>query len=216
MYILQGLLGFNFDSCLPRAMSVAASFCAPWTLQTRWAGPFHQLRPPMIMSAEGSQPRRRRRPSRPKKQSSQFERSVDDLVGKRMGRGYIYYGERTGGRAGEEADAVAAAEAASAAETGQLSDEEFLKDDAILVAGGCGRTGQWITLGLVNQGFNVRVLTRDFDRAEKLFGPSGSNGKYIGEQFLQQCPLECQRRLIRLHDPDPRELSSASDIFLPC
>lgn len=78
-----------------------------------------------------------------------------------------YYGERTGNKSDAE----------YAAEKGieEPSEDEFLKDDSVLVAGGTGATGQWITLGLLNQNFNVRVLTRSFDRAEKLFGPSGSN-----------------------------------------
>lgn len=78
-----------------------------------------------------------------------------------------YYGERTGNKTDEEYKA----------EKGivEVSEDEFLKEDAVLVVGGTGRTGQWVTLGLLNQGFNVRVLTRSFGRAEKLFGPSGSN-----------------------------------------
>jgi hypothetical protein len=83
-------------------------------------------------------------------------------MGKKYGRGYIYYGEPER----LKSDPV---------EDGELEEDELLKEDAVLVVGGTGRTGQWITLGLLNQGFNVRVLTRSFERAEKLFGPSGSN-----------------------------------------
>lgn len=180
------------------AMFPAPAFCVPVGLRVSCENPssFAQTQP-LSMAAGGSQSPRRRRPPRPTKQTSQFERSVDDLVGKRMGRGYIYYGERTGGRAGEEADAAAAEAAAAAAEAGEESDDGFLKDDAIVVAGGCGRTGQWITLGLVNQGFNVRVLTRVFERAEKLFGPSGSNGMVsvcIASCLPQWAPIASQFR----------------------
>lgn len=81
---------------------------------------------------------------------------------KRLGRGTIYYGERASSADGDEDEAD--------------EDEEYLlKPDPVVVAGGTGRTGQWIALGLMNQGFNVRCFTRAFDRAEKLFGPSGSN-----------------------------------------
>jgi hypothetical protein len=83
-------------------------------------------------------------------------------MGKKYGRGYIYYGEPERLKTDTVAD------------EGPVLDE-MLKENAILVVGGTGRTGQWITLGLLNQGFNVRVLTRRFDSAEALFGPSGSN-----------------------------------------
>jgi len=46
-----------------------------------------------------------------------------------------------------------------------------IKADAVLVAGGT----EWVVLGLLNQGFNVRVLTRRFERAEELLGESGGN-----------------------------------------
>lgn len=109
------------------------------------------------MERENTQ-RRRRRPAR---KASAFENTIDDLTMKRMGRGTIYYGER-------------------ASEREALQDEEdeeqfLLKPDPVLVAGATGRTGQWIALGLLNQGFNVRSLSRSFGKAEKLFGPSGSN-----------------------------------------
>lgn len=102
--------------------------------------------------------RRRRRPAR---KASAFENTIDDLTMKRMGRGTIYYGERASTREALQ---------------DEESEEEFLlKPDPVLVAGATGRTGQWISLGLLNQGFNVRSLSRSFGKAEKLFGPSGSN-----------------------------------------
>jgi hypothetical protein len=104
----------------------------------------------------------RKRPGKPTPRSTQISRAVDDLMGKKYGRGYIYYGEPERLKTDTVAD------------EGPVLDE-MLKENAILVVGGTGRTGQWITLGLLNQGFNVRVLTRRFDSAEALFGPSGSN-----------------------------------------
>lgn len=102
---------------------------------------------------------RRRRPTR---KASAFENTIEDLTMKRMGRGTIYYGERVSGKENE-----------------QVSDEDeeqyLLKPDPVLVTGATGRTGQWIALGLMNQGFNVRGFSRSFDKVEKLFGPSGSN-----------------------------------------
>lgn len=83
---------------------------------------------------------------------------------KRMGRGTIYYGEK----------AVAEDNAATFLAPDQF-EEEVLKPNSVLVVGGTGQTGLWITLGLLNQGFNVRVMSRSFSRAETLFGPSGSN-----------------------------------------
>lgn len=82
----------------------------------------------------------------------------------------MYYGERLGVKTDKEL-------AAERGDTTEDETDEYLKEDPIVVIGGTGRTGQWITLGLTNQNFNVRVFTRVFERAEKLFGPSGSNGK---------------------------------------
>lgn len=80
---------------------------------------------------------------------------------KRMGRGTIFYGERAPEPDDEEDDPI--------------PDGDLLKPDPVLLAGGTGRTGQWIALGLRNQSFNVRCFTRSFQRAEDIFGPSGSN-----------------------------------------
>jgi hypothetical protein len=144
---------------------------------------------PRMAGGEGDGRTRRRRPRAPSKGPSQFERSIDDLLGKRMGRGNIYYGERTG----LMTDAELAAEAG---DDGQGDFDEYLKVDPILVVGGTGRTGQWVSLGLVNQNFNVRVLTRVFERAETLFGPSGANG------------TSSQRGAVRsLHAPKPAQFS---------
>lgn len=96
---------------------------------------------------------------RPKRKASAFENTLDDLTMKRLGRGSMYYGERP----------------AEAESPDMPADDLLLKADPVLVMGGTGRTGQWVALGLVNQGFNVRVLARSFAAAERLFGPSGSN-----------------------------------------
>lgn len=101
-------------------------------------------------------PQTRRRAS--SKRPSTFEATIDNMTMKRMGRGTIYYGEKPVFEEEEVGD-----------------DEETLKPDPVLVTGATGRTGQWITLGLLNQEFNVRCLSRKFGRAESLFGPSGSN-----------------------------------------
>lgn len=111
--------------------------------------------------AEQSNTQGRRRRRRPTRKASAFGNAIDDLTMKRMGRGTIYYGQR-----------------ASERDASELDDEEeqfLLKPNPVLVAGATGRTGQWIALGLLNQDFNVRSFSRSFDRAEKLFGPTGSN-----------------------------------------
>ncbi|KAI0563236.1 epimerase [Gracilaria domingensis] len=98
---------------------------------------------------------------RPTRKSSAFERTIDDLTMKRMGKGTIYYGPR-----------------ATPDLTEQSTEEDqydFLKPDPVLITGATGRTGQWIALGLINQEFNVRTFSRSYDRTEKIFGPSGSN-----------------------------------------
>lgn len=101
---------------------------------------------------------RRRRSRRP----SLFSETIENLAMKRMGRGTMYYGERPDYSEEEAADAI---------DDGM----ETLMPDPVLVTGATGRTGQWIALGLLNQFFNVRCLTRKFSRAETIFGPSGAN-----------------------------------------
>lgn len=138
------------------------------------ASPQISHRNAIICSSEPQQ-RRRRRPQRPPKKASALSNAIDDLTMKKYGRGYIFYGERKRLSEPEEPE--------------QIPENELLKPDAVLVAGGTGRTGQWVTLGLLNQGFNVRVLTRKFERAEKLFGTSGANvdvfeGKLSDEKAL--------------------------------
>jgi hypothetical protein len=113
---------------------------------------------------------------KPPARSVQFNRAVDDLMGKKYGRGYIYYGEPDRLKTDPVQD-------------DELAQDELLKENAILVVGGTGRTGQWITLGLLNQGFNVRVLTRRFENSEKLFGPSGSNVRTTCHMAPQQLIL---------------------------
>lgn len=113
---------------------------------------------PRCVSKSEESKKRRRRPTR---RPTAFENTIDDLTMKRMGRGTIYYGERASSK--------------NSFEDEEDDEEYFLKPDPILVAGATGRTGQWIALGLMNQGFNVRSFSRSFDKAEKLFGPSGSN-----------------------------------------
>lgn len=102
-----------------------------------------------------------RRKKRPPRRPSAFENTIDDLTMKRLGRGSIYYGTRE--------------ESAIEEPVADEEDDGFLKPDPVLVTGATGRTGQWISLGLMNQDFNVRCFSRNFGGAEKIFGPSGSN-----------------------------------------
>lgn len=106
---------------------------------------------------------RRRRSSMKRRKTTAFDAAIENMTMKRMGRGTIYYGQRTN------------ADDGYASGGDDDDDVEVLKPDAVLVAGATGRTGQWITLGLLNNGFNVRTLTRSFSRAEAIFGPSGAN-----------------------------------------
>ncbi|CAN8072106.1 unnamed protein product [Agarophyton chilense] len=135
---LGGPLSFPSNTCLPEGfLHIKCSAEAP---------------------KNNSSSRLRKRPAR---KSSAFERTIDNLTMKRMGRGTIYYGPRSTEDLTEESR--------------QVDQYEFLKPEPILVTGATGRTGQWITLGLLNQNFNVRAFGRSYDRTEKLFGPSGSN-----------------------------------------
>lgn len=118
---------------------------------------------PSPTSQDANAPGKTRATRRPKsKRPSAFEETIENLTMKRMGRGTIYYGERPDYSAEDGGE-------------DEGDDMETLKPDAVLVTGATGRTGQWITLGLLNQEFNVRSMTRKFGRAERLFGPSGSN-----------------------------------------
>lgn len=124
-------------------------------------------------TASAPQRRRKRKANVPGKQSSAARRGgrgflsvLDDMMEKQYGRGKMYYGPSTMRKQEETAKNVHE----------DIEEEwEDLKPDPVLVAGGTGRTGQWVVLGLLNQGFNVRVLTRRFERAEELFGESGGN-----------------------------------------
>lgn len=97
-------------------------------------------------------------PRRPARKSSNFEKTIDDLTMKRLGRGSIFYGTRP-----------------DDSEVEEPAFDDTPKPDPVLVTGGTGRTGQWVALGLLNQEFNVRCFARNVQAAEKIFGPSGSN-----------------------------------------
>jgi len=117
------------------------------------------------------QRRRKRKPDAPPQAAARTSRGflgvLDDMMEKQYGRGKLYYGP-SAMRKQEETALVD--------DAGAEEDEwEDLKPNPVLVAGGTGRSGQWVVLGLLNQGFNVRVLTRSFERAEQLFGESGGN-----------------------------------------
>lgn len=120
----------------------------------------------------------RRSPSR--RRMSAFEATIDNLTMKRMGRGTQYYGQRV------EADIDEGLSPAIDEE----SDNEItvpieLRPNAVVVIGGTGRTGQWVSLGLANNGFIVRVITRSVPRAESMFGPAGSNVDIVNADITQ-------------------------------
>lgn len=121
-------------------------------------------------------PSTRRTRKRPVRKPSAFEETIDNMTMKRMGRGTIYYGPRP---TYDDPTADAAQSAADPDPEGDGDDVDVddgtLKPDAVLVTGATGRTGQWIALGLLNQDFNVRCLSRSFDAVERIFGPSGAN-----------------------------------------
>lgn len=149
-------------------MTKATGFCPSLNIRTVFGGdrlPFNHRRRcaecPRRLVCSAEEPSSSRIRKRPVRRPSAFERTIDDLTMKRMGKGTIYYGPRSGHMQEQQSE--------------DSEEEYLLKPDPVLVTGGTGRTGQWISLGLLNQEFNVRVFTRSFDRAEKLFGPSGSN-----------------------------------------
>ena len=138
-----------------------AAFLTPTVIPLPHSRPASKLSTatPIHCTAKNEPQQRRRR--RPEKKASAFENTIDDMTMKRMGRGTIYYGER--------------ASDSKIPDDQLLPEDELLKPNPVLVTGSTGRTGQWITLGLLNQRFNVRSFSRSFDKAETLFGPSGSN-----------------------------------------
>lgn len=113
-------------------------------------------------------PQPQRRAPAPRRMSA-FDATLDNLTMKRMGRGTQYYGERI------QADEAPNSDEQFLEGSDQSENLMQLRPGAVVVTGGTGRTGQWVALGLVNNGFNVRVLTRSVPRAEAIFGPSGSN-----------------------------------------
>lgn len=123
-------------------------------------------------------PSSRRAP--PRRRLSAFEATLDNLTMKRMGRGTQYYGERVEADV-DDAESIAT-EDADGSETESLGD---LRPDAVVVTGGTGRTGQWVCLGLANNGFTVRVVTRSIPRAEAIFGPAGSNVDIFNADITQ-------------------------------
>lgn len=119
---------------------------------------------PTVPAAPAEAPKRQLRRRSTKGQStgmSSFDATIDNMTMKRMGRGTIYYGEKT--------------EAPEPVQPSEDDEFEELKPNSVLVTGATGQTGQWVTLGLLTQNFNVRVMSRKFSKAETLFGPSGSN-----------------------------------------
>lgn len=87
-----------------------------------------------------------------------------------MGRGTQYYGQRVGADI-EESPSPAVDDESDVENVAPID----LRPDAVVVVGGTGRTGQWVSLGLANNGFTVRVITRSVQHAESMFGPAGSN-----------------------------------------
>lgn len=136
--------------------------------------PVQQERSYPLMSNDSQQPPRRPRPGKNPFNFDRIANVLDKMTQKQYGAGPVFYGP---------------------ADVQYPEDEEFidsedtdlkrnenngwqkgpLKENPVLVVGGTGRTGLWTVLGLVNAGINVRVFTRRKKRAEKLFGPDGSN-----------------------------------------
>uniref|UniRef100_A0A7S1EKN3 NAD(P)-binding domain-containing protein n=1 Tax=Hemiselmis andersenii TaxID=464988 RepID=A0A7S1EKN3_HEMAN len=113
-----------------------------------------------------------RGPGNPNKEIKVFEPSlsddiVADLQGKRFGAGKAFYGEaeRLKNKDYEALKEEALAEALYRPE----------RPDSVLVIGATGTFGQWITLKVMANGLNTRILARDFDKAETMFGRDGAN-----------------------------------------
>lgn len=138
--------------------------------------PLHPHHPQWRCTADADTPRVRQRPKRKRAKASRMLNVMDDMTLKKYGRGNIFYGDRELAGASDDDDDTE-------------PEMEILSPNAVLVAGGTGRTGQWITLGLLNQGFNVRVLTRSFERAESLFGESGANVNVFEGDLSDPAPL---------------------------
>ncbi|CAN0035207.1 unnamed protein product [Heterosigma akashiwo] len=103
-----------------------------------------------------------------KSKSTKGDRVLDDFLGKKMGKGYVFYGAPTANLDDDEV-----------AEMSRLGAEEALaeaplKPNAILVLGATGATGQWVVLKLLDKGFNLRLFSRDLGRAEQAFGRDGN------------------------------------------
>eukprot|EP00638_Chattonella_subsalsa_P008087 CAMPEP_0117755738 /NCGR_PEP_ID=MMETSP0947-20121206/13631_1 /TAXON_ID=44440 /ORGANISM="Chattonella subsalsa, Strain CCMP2191" /LENGTH=348 /DNA_ID=CAMNT_0005575131 /DNA_START=254 /DNA_END=1300 /DNA_ORIENTATION=- len=132
--------------------------------------------PEMTLSEVEQRRRQRLKKKMARNKSTQGDRVLDDFIGKRMGKGYVFYGERTAEIDDETFNTLnePTAEMALA--------EMPLKPNAILVVGATGETGQWVVLDLLSKGFNIRIFSRDLDKTEKIFGPDGTNSDiFLGD-----------------------------------
>eukprot|EP00281_Chroomonas_sp_CCMP1168_P003094 CAMPEP_0206256784 /NCGR_PEP_ID=MMETSP0047_2-20121206/24974_1 /ASSEMBLY_ACC=CAM_ASM_000192 /TAXON_ID=195065 /ORGANISM="Chroomonas mesostigmatica_cf, Strain CCMP1168" /LENGTH=293 /DNA_ID=CAMNT_0053683291 /DNA_START=58 /DNA_END=936 /DNA_ORIENTATION=+ len=99
---------------------------------------------------------------------------VDDLTGKRFGNGWAFYGERERLK-DKDYDALA-----KEAEEAAMYRPE--RPDSVLVLGATGKVGEWITLKILENDVNTRIMARNFDKAEAQFGRDGSNlDIYVGD-----------------------------------
>lgn len=106
-----------------------------------------------------------------KKAQNKFDRSIDDFMGKRYGKGEVFYGKRTSDMSEEEYRVYIGGE--TSAEVPYS--EKPMRGNAILIVGGLDSIGQWVAFDLAEKGFTIRVTSEDNKEAIEWFGLPGNN-----------------------------------------
>ena len=95
---------------------------------------------------------------------------IDDVLNKRFGNGYAFYGQR---QSDQDKDYDALAEEAK-----EFMAMREVRQDATLIIGACRKLGgiaQWTTIKAMQKDVPIRILASDFAAAEKTFGTDGAN-----------------------------------------
>ena len=103
--------------------------------------------------------------------STQFQRIIDDFIGKRYGAGESFYGKRMSKLTEEEYQEIKK----SSSTTSKYDNKPFRENSILLVGDVYSGVGEWISYDLYEKGFNIRIATNNYKKTVDLFGLSGNN-----------------------------------------